>query len=82
MGNGKGYSAPPGTPGTMQREFVFPFSANVVRDPGGYVGSDYRKRKKVTAKGHTRQSQKRADRLKGRQFMKKFKGTTRKTLLV
>ena len=77
MGNGKGYSVPPGTPATMQREFVFPG----VKDPGGYAGS-YKKRKKVTAKGHTWQSQKRADRLKGRQFMKKFKGTTRKTLLV
>ena len=78
MGNGKGYSAPPGTPGTMQREFVFPGG----KDLGGYVGNDYRKRKKVTAKGHTFQSQKRADRLRGRQFMKKFKGTSRKTLLV
>ena len=64
MGNGKGYSAPPGTPGIMQREFVFPG----VKDPGGYAGS-YKKRKKVTAKGHTWQSQKRADRLKSRQFM-------------
>ena len=78
MGNGKGYRFPPGTPATMQREFVFPG----VKDPGGYSGNGYRKRKKVTAKGHTWQSQKRADRLKGRQFMKKFKGTTRKTLLV
>ena len=77
MGNGKGYSAPPGIPGIMQREFVFPG----VKDPGGYAGS-YKKRKKVAAKGHTRQSQKRTDRLKGRQFMKKFKGTSRKTLLV
>ena len=77
MGNGKGYSAPPGTPGIMQREFVFPG----VKDPGGYVGSNYRKRKKVTAKGHTRQSQKRADRLRGREFMKKFKGRTRPILV-
>ena len=78
MGNGKGYSAPPGTPGIMQREFVFPTGA---KDPGGYVGS-YKKRKKVTAKGHTVQSQKRADRLRSKKFMKKFKGTTRKTILV
>jgi len=77
MRNGKGYSAPPGIPGTMQREFVFPG----VRDPEGYSGSSYKKKRR-TAKGHTWQSQKRADRLKGRQFMKKFKGTTRKTLLV
>ena len=76
MGNGKGYSAPPGTPGVMQREHVFPG----VKDPGGYVGS-YKKRKKVTAKGHTRQSQKRADRLRSKQFMKKFKGKTRPILV-
>ena len=76
MGNGKGYSAPPGTPGIMQREFVFPGA----KDPGGYVGS-YKKRKKVTAKGHTRQSQKRADRLRSKQFMKKFKGKTRPILV-
>jgi len=51
------------------------------KDPGGYVGS-YKKRKKVTAKRHTLQSQKRADRLRSKKFMKKFKGTTRKTILV
>ena len=77
MGNGKGYSAPPGTPGIMQREFVFP----VAKDPGGYSGNGYRKRKKVTARGHTGQSQKRADRLRGREFMKKFRGKTRPILV-
>ena len=51
------------------------------KDPGGYLGS-YKKRKKVTAKGHTLQSQKRADRLAGRQFMKRFTGKSRKTILV
>jgi len=51
------------------------------KDPGGYSGS-YKKRKKVTAKGHTLQSQKRADRLAGRQFMKRFTGKSRKTILV
>ena len=76
MGNGKGYSAPLGTPGIMQREFVFPG----VKDPGGYAGS-YKKRKKVTARGHTAQSQKRADRLRNREFMKKFKGRTRPILV-
>jgi hypothetical protein len=77
MGNGKGYSVPPGTPGIMQREFVFPG----VKDPGGYAGNGYRKRKKVTARGHTGQSQKRADRLRGREFMKKFRGKTRPILV-
>ena len=77
MGNGKGYSPPPGTPGIMQREFVFPG----VKDPSGYAGNGYRKRKKVTAKGHTRQSQKRADRLRSREFMKKFRGKTRPILV-
>ena len=77
MGNGKGYSPPPGTPGIMQREFVFPGGP---KDPGGYVGS-YKKRKKVTAKGHTRQSQKRADRLRSREFMKRARGRTRPILV-
>ena len=75
---GKGYGVPPGIPNIMKKEFVFPTGP---KDPSGYVGS-YKKRKKVTAKGHTRQSQKRADRLRSKQFMKKFKGTTRKTILV
>ena len=74
---GKGYAVPPGTPNIMKKEFVFPGG----KDPGGYAGS-YKKRKKVTAKGHTGQSQKRADRLRSKKFMKKFKGTTRKTILV
>ena len=74
---GKGYGAPPGTPGVMKKEFVFPGG----KDPGGYAGS-YKKRKKVTAKGHSRLHQKRMDRLRSEQFMKKFKGTTRKTILV
>ena len=73
----KGYAVPPGIPGVMQKEHVFPG----VKDPGGYLGS-YKKRKKVTAKRHTLQSQKRADRLRSKKFMKKFKGTTRKTILV
>jgi len=51
------------------------------KDPGGYIGS-YKKRKKVTAKRHTLQSQKRADRLRSRQFMKEFTGKSRKTILV
>ena len=76
----KGYIHPPGTPGVMQREFEFP-TFMPQRDPGGYVGS-YKKRKKVTAKGHTLQSQKRADRLRNRQFMKGFTGKSRKTILV
>ena len=81
MGNGKGYNAPPGTPSTMQREYEFPtFSAKP--DPGGYGGNGYKKRKKVTAKRHTLQSQKRADRLKSRQFIKKFRGQSGKTLSV
>ena len=50
------------------------------KDPGGYVGA-YKKRKKVTAKRHTLQSQKRADRLRGREFMKKFWGKTRPILV-
>ena len=45
---GKGYAVPPGTPNIMKKEFVFPGG----KDPGGYAGS-YKKRKKVTAKGHT-----------------------------
>ena len=81
MGNGKGYGAPPGTPPVMQKEYEFP-TFLPKRDPGGYIGNGYKKRKKVTAKGHTWQSQKRMDRLKSRQFIKKFRGTTRKTLLV
>ena len=80
MGNGKGYNAPPGTPSTMQREYEFP-TFTPKRDPGGYSGNGYKKRKKVTAKGHTWQSQKRADRLKGRQLMKKFRGKTRPILV-
>ncbi len=57
----------------MQREYVFPGGQ---KDPSGYIGHSYKKRKKVTAVGHGLQSQKRADSLKGRQFMKKFKGKT------
>jgi len=72
----KGYNAPPGTPTTMQREFVFPAFTHQ-RDPGGYGGNGYKKRKKVTARGHTLQSRKRSERLKSRQFMKKFKGKAR-----
>ena len=75
---GKGYAVPPGTPNIMKKEFVFPTGP---KDPGGYAGS-YKKRKKVTAKGHTWQSQKRADRLRSKKFMKKFKGTSGKTYLV
>ena len=51
------------------------------KQKNGYVGS-YKKRKKVTAKGHTVQSQKRADALRSKKFMKKFKGTSRKKILV
>ena len=79
MGNGKGYNAPPGTPNVMQKEYQFP-TFMPKPDPGGYLGS-YKKRKKVTARGHTWQSQKRMDRLKGREFMKKFKGRTRPILV-
>ena len=78
MANKKGHELPPGVPPIMGREFVFPTGA---KDPGGYVGNGYKKRKKVTAKGHTRQSQKRADRLRSKQFMKKFKGKTRPILV-
>jgi hypothetical protein len=76
----KGYIHPPGTPGVMQREFEFP-TFMPQRDPGGYVGS-YKKRKKVTAKGHTLQSRKRAERLKTGQYIKKFRGQSRKKILV
>ena len=76
----KGYTHPQGIPKVMQKEYQFPtFSAKP--DPGGYIGNDYKKRKKVTARGHTWQSQKRMDRLKGREFMKKFKGRTRPILV-
>ena len=76
----KGYNAPPGTPIGMTKEFAFPtFSAKP--DPGGYLGS-YKKRKKVTARGHTLQSRKRSERLKSRQFIKKFRGQSGKTLSV
>ena len=50
------------------------------KDQEGYSGPSYKK-KTMTAKGHTRQSQQRADRLKGREFMKKFKGRTRPILV-
>ena len=76
----KGYTHPPGTPSAMKREFEFP-KFNFQPDPGGYIGNGYKKRKKVTARGHTWQSQKRMDRLKGREFMKKFKGRTRPILV-
>ena len=74
----KGYIHPPGTPDVMKREFVFPG----VKDTEGYSGSDYRKRKKVTARGHTWQSRKRAEGLKSSQFMKKFRGESKKKILV
>jgi len=79
MPHKKGHQFPPGIPGTMQREYIFP-TGDMPKDPGGYAGS-YKKRKKVTAKGHTAQSQKRADRLRNREFMKKFKGRTRPILV-
>ena len=80
----KGYIHPPGIPGVMQKEFVFPGGKRITgaKDPEGYSGSDYRKRKKVTGKGHTWQSRKRAEGLKSRQFMKKFKGEPKKKILV
>jgi len=80
MGNGKGYGAPPGTPKVMQKEYEFP-TFMPKRDPGGYTGNGYKKRKKVAARGHTLQSRKRAERLRGREFMKKFRGKTRPILV-
>ena len=47
----------------------------------GFSASGY-KQKKKTGRGHTLQSQKRADRLRNRQFMKGFTGKSRKTILV
>jgi hypothetical protein len=44
----------------------------------GFSSPGYREKKKTTAKGHTWQSQRRADRLSSRQFMKKFKGESGK----
>ena len=75
----KGYVHPKGIPGVMQKEFSFP-TGNMPKDQEGYSGPSYKK-KTMTAKGHTRQSQQRADRLKGREFMKKFKGRTRPILV-
>ena len=48
----------------------------------GFSSKGYRDRKKTSARGHTLQSQKRADRLSSRQFMKRFTGKSRKTILV
>ena len=47
----------------------------------GFSSPGYKKKKK-TGRGHTWQSQKRADRLRSRQFMKEFTGKSRKTILV
>ena len=44
----------------------------------GFSSPGYREKKKTTAKGHTWQSQRRADRLSSKQFMKKFKGESGK----
>ena len=48
----------------------------------GFSSKGYRDRKKTSARGHTLQSQKRADRLRSKQFMKKFTGNRKKKILV
>jgi len=59
----------------------FPGETKKKRTGHGFSASGYKPKKK-TGRGHTWQSQKRADRLRSRQFMKEFTGKSRKTILV